>query len=315
MEDLEMAEDGLTLIVGAGAIGRVLGAGLASAGRRVLLYDVDAALVERANRDGISVDRQGTHSQVPVEAIASLSGLAPVELVLVCVKSYVTAAAAAQLSDVVGEQTTVASLQNGWGNGDILSERFGEDRVVVGVTYNSATVVGDGVAHTGSGPTMVGAYADGQEWRAELVARTLESGGFEARAIPRVREEIWKKLILNAATLPTAALTGLAAGALGSHEQMLPLVDDVTREAVAVARALGFEIELDERMEMIHAVLERAGKGKASMLQDIEAGRRTEIDFITGAVVKAAREVGVDVPLHVALYALVRGAERSRGLS
>ena len=130
-----------------------------------------------------------------------------------------------------------------------------------------------------------------------------------------MRPEIWKKLILNAATLPPAALTGMNAGALEAHEDMRELVAAAAREATAVAQALGYPIDAEERIETIHALLERAGPTKASMLQDFEAGRRTEIDVINGAVVKAADEQDVAVPLNRAFVALVKGWESMRGLA
>jgi 2-dehydropantoate 2-reductase len=129
-----------------------------------------------------------------------------------------------------------------------------------------------------------------------------------------VRPEIWKKLVLNAATLPTAALPGMNAGALTAHAQMHDLVSATAREAVAVARALGYEIDADERVESIHALLERAASTKGSMLQDFEATRQTEIDVINGAVVRAAEQTGVDVPLNRAFVALVKGWEAMQGV-
>ncbi|MGH2945551.1 MAG: ketopantoate reductase family protein [Solirubrobacteraceae bacterium] len=303
------------IVVGAGAIGRILGAGLAAGGEPAVLLDVDEALVAQINARGVRVERDGSERQVRVDAITSVNGRRPAELVLFCVKSYVTASAAEHVRQIVDDETTVVSLQNGWGNGDVLADCCGAERVVVGVTYNSATVTDGKVVHSGAGATLVGPYEGEDLSRAQRVADTLRAGGFEAQAAPRVREEIWKKLVLNAATLPTAALTGLAAGQLASHEEMLPLVDQVTREAVAVARGLGYGIDADERIAVIHEALERVGDGKASMLQDLETDRRTEIDVITGAVLRAAGEAGVDAPLHRALYALVRGAERAKGLS
>ena len=122
---------------------------------------------------------------------------------------------------------------------------------------------------------------------------------------------MWRKLVLNAATLPAAALTGLKAGDLTRCEAMRELVESLAGEVVAVARAQGLDIELDERLDQIHATLERAGAGKPSMLQDVEAQRKTEVERINGAVVAAAEEVGVPVPLNRAMVALIRGHERS----
>jgi len=210
----------------------------------------------------------------------------------------------------------VASLQNGWGNGDVLASAFPPEQVVVGVSYNSGTVLDLGrVAHPGVGPTVIGPFAGDGADGAERLAQALRDGGLEATVVDPVRPEIWKKLILNAATLPTAALTGMNAGALGAHEQVRELVADAAREATTVAQALDYPIDAEERIATILSLLERAGPTKGSMLQDFEAGRRTEIDVINGAVVKAADQRGVAVPLNRAFVALVKGWESMRGLA
>ncbi len=159
----------------------------------------------------------------------------------------------------------------------------------------------------------MGSFSDGGDGAARL-AEALESAGLAATVASPVRPEIWKKLILNAASLPASALTGMTAGALGTSQDMLDLVSETTREAVAVAQALGYDIDYDERIGTILGLVEKAGPTKASMLQDVEAGRRTEIDVINGAVVRAADEAGVAVPINRALMQLIKGWETQRGL-
>jgi 2-dehydropantoate 2-reductase len=170
------------------------------------------------------------------------------------------------------------------------------------------------VVHPAEQPTLVGSFTDGGDGAGRL-AEALESAALPATVASPVRPEIWKKLILNAATLPSAALTGMTAGELGASEHASALVSDTTREAVAVAQALGYDIDFDERITTILALLAKAGPSKASMLQDVEAERRTEVDVINGAVVKAADEVGVDVPINRALFQLIKGWETKRGLT
>jgi 2-dehydropantoate 2-reductase len=302
-------------VVGAGAMGSIFGARFAQAGHDTVLVDVAAPLVERINDAGVTVVRGDEETVTRVPATSDTASVGPVDLVVVCVKCYHTESAAELARPLVGPDTVVASLQNGWGNGDVLAAAFPPEQVVVGVTYNSGTVLDVGrVAHPGVGPTTMGPFADGATAGAELLARALADGGLEAAVAVPVRPEIWKKLILNAATLPTAALTGMNAGALTAHAEMRALVTDTAREAVAVARALGYEIDEEERVAYIHGLLERAGPTKASMLQDFEAGRRTEIDVINGAVVRAADEHGVPVPLNRAFCRLVAGWESVRGL-
>ena len=238
----------------------------------------------------------------------------PVDIVVFFTKCYHTSAAAESARPLVGPDTVIASLQNGWGNGDVLAAAYPPGQVVVGVTYNSGLLQGPGrVLHPAEQPTLVGSFSDGGDGATRL-AEALESGGLATSVASPVRPEIWKKLILNAATLPASALTGMTAGALGTSQDMLDLVSETTREAVAVARALGYEIDFDERIGTILGLVEKAGPTKASMLQDVEAGRRTEIDVINGAVVRAADEVGVAVPINRALMQLIKGWETQRGL-
>jgi 2-dehydropantoate 2-reductase len=303
-------------VVGAGAMGSIFGARLAGGGHDVVLLDVARPIVDRINEAGVTVVRGDESTTTRVPATSDPAEVGPVDVVVFCVKCYHTASATDLARPLVGPDTVVASLQNGWGNGDVLAAAFPPEQVVVGVTYNSGLLLEPGrVVHPADQPTLVGAFADGGDDRPARLAEALQSGGLEATVTSPVRPEIWKKLILNAATLPTAALTGMNAGALTEHAQMHELVSETAREATAVARALGYDIDADERVDYIHALLEKAGPTRGSMLQDFEAGRRTEIDVINGAVVSAADEHGVQVPLNRAFVALVKGWETMRGLS
>jgi 2-dehydropantoate 2-reductase len=302
-------------VVGAGAMGSIFGARLREAGEDVVLVDVSQPLVEKINADGVSVARDGDERAVRVDATTDPAGVGKVDAVIFFVKGYHTDSAADLARPLVGDGTLVASFQNGWGNEEVLAEHFGPDRVVAGVTYNSGTVLDLGkVAHTGQGPTMLGPFEGEEVDRVRPLEHALGAAGFDATATPGIRTEIWKKLILNAATLPPAALTGLRIAPLGEPGTTLELVDDLAREASAVANAAGLDIDSGERIEMIHGLLSRGGQGKGSMLQDLEAVRRTEIDTINGAVVREAGRYGVDVPLNRAMVALVQGWERAHGL-
>ncbi|MGH3042147.1 MAG: ketopantoate reductase family protein [Gaiellaceae bacterium] len=304
-------------VVGAGAMGGIYGAGFTAGGNDTTLVDVALPLVEKLSAEGITIDHEGERRIVQVHATNDVTSVGPVDVVVFFVKCYHTTVAAEQSRPLVGDSTIVVSLQNGWGNGNELARVFDQERIVVGVSYHSGTVLGLGsVAHTGAGPTFVGPYLGSSLDASQPVADAIRSAGFEAVVTADVRTEIWKKLTLNAAALPTAALTGLTAEAMGKPDEIvIELVDELARETVAVARAQGYDLDPEERVESIRAILLRAGPGKASMLQDIEAGRRTEIDVINGAVVRAAAEHGIEVPVNRAMVALVKGYERAHGLS
>jgi 2-dehydropantoate 2-reductase len=297
-------------------MGAIFGARFAQGGHETVLVDVAQPLVDTYNRDGVRIVRAEEETTTRIPATTDPASVGSVDAVVFFTKCYHTGAAARLARPLVGPATVIASLQNGWGNGDVLAESFAPEQLVVGVTYNSGTMLEPGrVAHPGVGPTIVGPFAGASIAAVEQLADALRDGGLEAATADPVRPEIWKKLILNAATLPTAALTGMNAGALTAHPEMHALVAEAAREAVQVANVLGYEIDSEERVDYIHTLLERAGPTKASMLQDFEAGRRTEIDVINGAVVKAADETGTPAPLNRALVALVKGWESMRGLA
>lgn len=302
-------------IVGAGAMGGVWAARLAAAGAAVALVDVSSEIVAAITNDGLTLQSADGTVTSRLPATDRPEEVGPRDAVFFFVKAQHTASAARMARPMIAQSTIVVSLQNGWGNSDTLASIYVPEQLVMGVTYHSATVLAPGrVAHTGQGQTFLGPYLDGSPMgRAEAVAALMNDAGLQTTATPRVKVEIWKKLILNAATLPTAALTRLCAGDLGQPGPMLDLVDALAAEAVAVARAQGYEIDQAERIERIHAVLAGAGRGKASMLQDVEAGRKTEIEVVNGAVVRAAKAAGVEAPLNWAMVALIGGLERGLG--
>jgi 2-dehydropantoate 2-reductase len=278
--------------------------------------DVAAPVVEAINAEGVTIVRGEEETTTRVRATSDPATVAgPVDVVVFCVKCYHTEAAAELARPLVGADTVVASLQNGWGNGDVLAGVYPAEQITVGVTYNSGLLQAPGrVVHPAEQPTIIGSFTDGPTQGAERLARALSDAGLEASVASPVRPEIWKKLIINAATLPASALTGMTAGALGACADTAELVTATAREAVVVARALGYEIDAEERVSTIHTLLGKAGPSKASMLQDVEAGRRTEIDVINGAVVKAADETGSPVPINRTLVQLIKGWENERGL-
>jgi len=291
-------------------MGSIFGAALSASGCDTIFVDVSLPLIERLRERGLVVVDEGQERRIAVQATTDPHTVGAVDLVLFWVKCYHTENAAKLTRPLVGPETVVASFQNGWGNGDVLARFFAREHIVVGVTYDSGTVLEPGrVAHTYKAETLVGPYAGESLDDASWVAETISNAGLSVSATPAVRAAIWEKLVMTAATLPTAALTGLNSGALGAPGPMLDLIDNLAGEAVTTARAAGHDLDLDEQLEKIRAAL--FGEGKASMLQDVEAGRQTEIDVINGAVVREAEARDIDVPLNRAMIALISGYERA----
>lgn len=303
-------------VLGAGAMGSLYGAALAEAGVETVLIDVDRELVDHLGSHGLRLLRDGSETVVDLDVRSDAESLEPVDLVVFFVKAYATAAAAALIAPALRPDAVALSLQNGWGAGERLLESFSADRIVVGVSYQSATVRELGtVERTAGGATVIGPLQPSGGEAVEVVRAILERAELEPRVSPDVIGDIWEKLVLNTAANPTAALARLPAAELTKVPEMRDLVEGVARETIAVANAIGHRIDATEALEHIEATLIGAGEGKGSMLQDVESGRRTEIEVITGAVLRAAEGEQLDVPLNRAIFALIRGYERSRGLA
>jgi 2-dehydropantoate 2-reductase len=241
------------------------------------------------------------------------SGAAPADLVVVFVKSFATDAALSLAAPLIGQSTLVLSLQNGWGNGEALARHVPAERVLVGVTYHSAGVSAPGVVdHTAAGKTWLGPWRNADMTGAVRIAAVLSAAGVPAEATDGIEERIWRKLMLNLAANPVAALTGLRSNELIREAAIVGLMAAITRESVAVARAEGHDFDVDETIAYVRASLEGAGTSLASMRQDVIAGRATEIETITGALVRAAERHAIDVPTNRAIYALVKGYEAAR---
>jgi 2-dehydropantoate 2-reductase len=300
-------------VLGAGAMGGLFGGMLAHAGNDVSLVDVRDVVVEAIRSQELRLEsKPGDRWKLAVRATSRPSEVGPVELLIVFVKSYDTEAAVRSAEPMITENTIVLTLQNGWGNAARIAGIVGEPRLLAGLTYHSATVLGPGhVYHAGRGRTFVGRL-DGQITpRLCGAVDLLNSAGIEASATPNIRQEIWSKLALNACTLPTSALLRVFAGQLLNHEGSLELMRAILRETVAVANAQGLTLDEEERWEAITALLKRSAEARASMLQDVENRRRTEIEVVNGAVVQAGQRLGIPTPYNHAMVALIRSLQES----
>ena len=294
-------------------MGSVLGSLLCKAGHDVTLIDVWKETVEAINRDGLKVaNKAGDLSVHKIRATTSPAEVAgPVDLLLVFVKCYHTAAAVKSALPALGPHSTVLSLQNGWGNGPRIAEIVGSERVVLGVCYHSATVLGPGhVLHAGQGKTFIGEMDGSVTPRVRALAEAFSQAGIEIEASAQVLKEIWSKLALNVATLPTQSTIKLTAEKLPNTPEMQNLMRALLLEVVSVAQLQGIALDFTERWNAITGLLGRlAPNTKGSMLQDVENHRRTEIDVMCGAIVEAGQRLDVATPYNHAMLWLVRALE------
>jgi 2-dehydropantoate 2-reductase len=299
-------------VIGAGAMGSIFGGRLAQAGEDVTLIDVWREGVEAINRNGLCLeDKAGNQQNIRVPATTDPAAVGVVDLAIVFVKCYHTKEAVQAAMPIIGPNTSVLTLQNGWGNAPRIAEIVGQERVIVGLTYNSGTVLGPGhVAQPGQGMTFVGELDGSLSERARAVTEAIQKAGFEATLSSNIIKDIWSKLAHNACTLPTSALLRVFAGQLVEHESTLEMMRGILREVVAVANIQGVDLSYNERWEAITGLL-KGSRARASMLQDVEKKRRTEIDVINGAIVEAGRRFHLPTPYNDSMVWLIRSLEES----
>jgi 2-dehydropantoate 2-reductase len=295
-------------VVGCGAVGSLFAAHLAGVAE-VWAYDLQRDHVEAINDGGLRVS--GVSDLVAnVRATADPAEIPPCEYGIVATKSMHTEDAIAATARVF-DDGAVCSVQNGVGNEELIAPHVA--RVIRGTTFPAGHLVEPGhVEQDTGGETWIGPFEPKPAAMEEVerLAGALSEGGMETIAMPDSRGAQWTKLIFNAASNPVGALTGLPHGWACERTDIRALVRGLVAEGRTVADALGVELDSDPD-ELIDHATRVAHDHKASMLQDVEARRPTEVDFLNGGISRFGREHGIETPLNDALWALVKGLEHS----
>lgn len=295
------------LVFGAGALGSFVG-GMLSKKNDVMLIG-RREHVETIEENGLTIAGK-TEIVVHPKAKESVDGSEKPDWVLVATKSYDTEDAMRTLSPLF-KDAVFLSLQNGLGNEDTMSRYV--PRVLGGTTSHGITKVGAGrIMHAGLGRTVLGNY-QGAEDSVSVIADALNGSGIETEITSDIRREIWKKAIVNAGINPLTAITGQKNGLVLENPNLEMTLEAICEEAVQVANAHGVDISVEEAIEQTKEVAKLTSDNKSSMLQDIEGGKRTEIDSICGAIVKLGMEKNVPTPVNSSLMAVVKGIEASQG--
>jgi len=292
------------LVFGAGAIGSFFGA--------LLSQRHDVTLIGRAEHisaiksRGLRVRGKTAIIAKPRAAIRVPRRARP-DFVFVTTKSYDTASAMLALRPLA-DRAIFVTLQNGLGNAETIAKTA--RRVIAGTTTNGVTFVGPGeIRHAGVGETVLGAWSGVDESELVRLRDLLADVGIVASVTSDIRTELWSKLVVNASINPIAALAELPNGRIVRDKHLLTVVEMVCREATEVAKAEGARVDYEELRHRTLLVAKRTASNRASMLQDLDRHHRTEIDAITGSIVRAAERHRIPVPMNAALYALVRARE------
>jgi 2-dehydropantoate 2-reductase len=299
-------------VVGCGAVGSLFAANLAQLEDvEIWAYDLSQPHVDAINAKGLALTGAG-EVVGKVRATSNPTDLPPCDFGIVATKAMHTEAAIAVTAHAFAAGAA-ASVQNGVGNEEVIARHV--SRVIRGTTFPAGRILEPGVVQWDvKGDTTLGPFESSPATAEEIerLADACSRGGMPTTAVADARPAQWRKVLFNSATNPVGALTGLTHGRVCERPDLRALVTALVDEGKAVAAAQGITLDADPEDLIDHAARgEVAYDHKASMLQDVEARRLTEIDFLNGGIGRFGREHGIPTPLNDAVTALVKGLEAS----
>ncbi|WP_340160241.1 ketopantoate reductase family protein [uncultured Hoeflea sp.] len=291
-------------ILGAGALGSVIGGLMAEQGIDVCLLDVNQAHIDAINRSGLQLDTPEGTRRIAISALRPEQCPGDVELIILLTKIFHTEAALTAVQPVIDAGARVLTIQNGLGNAERVARRVPEAQILMGSTMIPGGYLGPGhVSSAAQSWTVFKPILDAQIAEAEAIAKVLAPVGFRYSA--DAEAQIWQKAAFNCAMNATCGLIGARVAAISADPQGKGLVRAIADEVIAVAQAKGLAVERDAVYQHLDVALAEHTAHKPSMLQDLEAGRETEIEALCGEVARQAAALKLAAPLNTALATLV----------
>lgn len=276
----------------------------------VTIVDVNEALVKNVRENGVTVlEKDGSRTICRPDAVTDTAGMEPADLVIVFVKAMFSKSALTANKGIIGADTYLMTLQNGSGHEDTLLEFADKEHVIIGTTQHNSSVESMGtVRHGGSGHTYLGVLT-GDVSRLQKFADVMNEGGLEASVSTEVLHMIWNKMFTN---VSASVLTGILQCPLGfiyKDEYARQICRQLVMEAVAVAKGEGLDFDAAEKIEEVENVCKNAPEGYTSIYADLRDGRKSEVDTISGSIVRASERNGVPAPTHRLMVSLVHAME------
>lgn len=310
-------------VVGPGALGCLIGGFLAKTGEDVWFLDKHSERATKLRDDGIKIEGISGEHNVKVKATCESKETGTSDLVIICVKSYDTETAIKNIKSIISDDTLVLTLQNGLGNIEIIGEIVGQEKVIGGITSHGSTSLGDGhIRHAGRGETIIGRWYQAssrkgvKKWqiprrRLEEVASVLRKANFETKVSDNIKEIIWSKLIINVGINALTAVTHLKNGDLLEHEWSKDIMRQAVLEATKVAKRRRISLTYSDPIKKVESVCSSTADNLSSMLQDVLRKKKTEIDYINGAIVSEGESLEIPTPVNSILTNLVKAVESS----
>ena len=302
-------------IVGLGPVGSILAAHLAKGRVDVVAEDIAKEVLVKVKKDGLKISGIRELSASIGKTAGSMAELAEFEpdIVFVATKACFLKPVLAELKPVYTPGMRVVSFQNGMDNERLIAESLGIDTAYRVVINYAGNLVGTGNARMNwfQPPNYVGAFKDGRyttDETTKYVAEALTTCGLDTEEASDIKKHVWEKVILNSALCSVCALTGQTMKGAMEFEFSRDLAVKVLEEGLKVAKVDGYDFG-EGAVERFTGYLEKGGAHKPSMLVDVENGRRTEVDFLSGAIVGYGRRYGVETPVNMVLTGLLKALE------
>ena len=300
-----------TVIIGPGAMGCLYAFLLTRAGYEAWLLDNSEDRAERIRSQGLKIEGVSGVYQLPFPRIsASPDVIGKADLLILFVKAYNTATALESARELVTANTIILTLQNGIGNMESIRDAYPQNPIVAGTTAQGATLLGSGhIRHAGMGETIIGGIDANSTFHAKLIKDLFMSAYIPTEMTEDVNGVLWGKLLINCAINPLTAIMRVPNGQLPKNPDLCEVMSRVVEEGAAIARSAGITLPYIDPVAKVMEVCAATAGNRSSMLQDIEAGKKTEINYLNGALVRYGKEAGVAAPLNSFLTHLVQALE------
>lgn len=296
-------------VIGAGAMGSIYGGHL-SLHHDVFLIDTNQAVVDQINRDGLKVQENGEDMIYRPTALTSTEGQEPMDLVILFVKALFSKAALLGNQGIIGPNTYLMTLQNGSGHEDLLGEFAPQNHIIIGTTEDNGAVLAPGhVRRGGTGKTNIGMLVKDTEGFLPKLKETLDSCGFTAYIHENIQQLIWDKLFTNVSLSALTGVLQVPMGFIAGNEYAWSITKKLIHEAVEVAHGLGLAADEAQITEKVRLTSVNSPEGITSICADLRSGRRTEVNTISGSVVRASKKCHVPAPTHELMVELIHAME------
>ena len=301
-----------TVVVGAGAMGTFITARLYMAGNEVWLLEVNDKRVKKIKENGICLEENEDSHVLKFPTITSNpEEIGAADAIIIMVKAFDTEDAVKLILPIISEKTVILTLQNGMGNVELISKYITKERVIAGTTSHGALLIDDGhVRHTGFGDTIIGSLSADLENNTNKLKELFDNSGIKTTISDEVTSLLWGKLLINMSINPLTAIMRIKNGRIVELPHLIEIIKQLLIESLKVATKIGVNIPYDNPLEKVMEVCRNTSQNNSSMLQDILAGRRTEINHINGAIVTYGNQCGLETPVNKMLTELVMSIEQ-----